>query len=229
MQYNVLAPVMVKGKSESVPIFQPLLKVNRNVHHQEKLIGRTSELKILTERVEKMRATCEGGAVLLVGPPGGGKSMICAELLRLISSSEKKSTVQVVRTALRDIQRSSAFILIRSLLDQLLHQSTEANGKKKISKEEIISDLLQSNHSDLLSLLPLLNPILALEYPETSDSTSLGGNQEENSTKKKMKEKTFLITFLIFFRGCEERKALVSSRFASSLFCEVCSTYSLCG
>jgi class 3 adenylate cyclase/tetratricopeptide (TPR) repeat protein len=83
--YEALEAVMVKGKTEPVPVWRALeararFGVDVTRTHETPLVGRDRELRLLTDAFE--RATWERSPqlVTLVGEPGVGKSRLVAEL-----------------------------------------------------------------------------------------------------------------------------------------------------
>jgi class 3 adenylate cyclase/tetratricopeptide (TPR) repeat protein len=85
--YEVLEPVVVKGKTERVPVFRPLRaradfgrEVTRT--HTTPLVGRDLEKSLLIGTFERAARQRSCQLVALVGAPGVGKSRMCAELLR---------------------------------------------------------------------------------------------------------------------------------------------------
>jgi class 3 adenylate cyclase/tetratricopeptide (TPR) repeat protein len=89
--YEALEPVVVKGKTEPLPIFRPLRaradfgrEVTRT--HTTPLIGRDLEKSLLVGTFERavQQRSCQ--LVTLVGEAGVGKSRLCTELARSVDS-----------------------------------------------------------------------------------------------------------------------------------------------
>jgi class 3 adenylate cyclase/tetratricopeptide (TPR) repeat protein len=90
--YEPLEPVMVKGKTEPLPIFRPLRaradfgrEVTRT--HTTPLVGRDLERSLLNGAFERAAQQRSCQLVTLVGEPGVGKSRLCAELLRQVDAT----------------------------------------------------------------------------------------------------------------------------------------------
>ncbi len=67
-------------------MFQPVEKLLREDFARGKLIGRSKELQQVRERLDALRQAetqHAGSVVLLEGPPGSGKSTVCAEAIKV--------------------------------------------------------------------------------------------------------------------------------------------------
>ena len=84
--YEVLEPVLVKGKAEPLAVFRPLeprARLGSDVTrtHATPLVGRELEKPLLIGTFERSAQQRSCQLVTIVGEPGVGKSRLCAELL----------------------------------------------------------------------------------------------------------------------------------------------------
>jgi class 3 adenylate cyclase/tetratricopeptide (TPR) repeat protein len=84
--YEVLEPVLVKGKAETLVVFRPLeprarLGSDITRTHATPLVGRELEKPLLIGTFERAAQHRSCQLVTIVGEPGVGKSRLCAELL----------------------------------------------------------------------------------------------------------------------------------------------------
>jgi class 3 adenylate cyclase len=80
-QYEVLEPVMVKGKSEPVPLWR-VRSVDKQTERVAKapLVGRSHELSLLSALWGKVTVDRNPHLVTVLGPPGIGKSRLLLEV-----------------------------------------------------------------------------------------------------------------------------------------------------
>jgi class 3 adenylate cyclase/tetratricopeptide (TPR) repeat protein len=87
--FEVLAPVQVKGKAELLPIYQPVqarARFGSDVirTHTTPLVGRELERTLLVGTFERAATQRSCQLVTVVGEPGVGKSRLCGELFGYI-------------------------------------------------------------------------------------------------------------------------------------------------
>lgn len=85
---TALPPIRVKGKSQLIPIYQPLGPrddpLARRLQQRKRLVGREAETEAGRQAVRQALAGGErgdGGALWICGPPGVGKSHLADELI----------------------------------------------------------------------------------------------------------------------------------------------------
>src|SRR5207249_2167485 len=83
IEFEVLAPIFVKGRVEAVPVFRPLRESQTAVSLSGKpLIDRETERQALNSRLNALRTRGEGSVVVVEGEAGIGKSRLLWELLQ---------------------------------------------------------------------------------------------------------------------------------------------------
>ncbi len=89
--YRAAAPVTAKGKVDPVPAWEALearsrVDVGDILNARGPLVGRASELRVLTDALGRMRQDRSPQLVTLVGVPGIGKSRLIAELWSVVEA-----------------------------------------------------------------------------------------------------------------------------------------------
>jgi class 3 adenylate cyclase/tetratricopeptide (TPR) repeat protein len=89
IDYEEREPVVAKGKSEPIPVWEPLQAKSRFGMDLEQrslmpIVGRVRELEALFGAFDRARAALEPQLVTVVGVPGIGKSRLVAELFQRV-------------------------------------------------------------------------------------------------------------------------------------------------
>lgn len=154
IRFETLAPVMIKGRSDPIPVFRPAGRVDTAaVQEASVFVGRDAERELLHKRIDALLAG-SGGVVSITGEAGIGKSF----LLRDVVSYARAHNARVLVGAGDATERSTTFYAWRELLARLLVPQMGA------SVSDMRASLLQqlSDDQTLLSWAPLLNAILPL-------------------------------------------------------------------
>ncbi len=90
--YGGVGSLAVKGKAEPLRVWEPLgarsrFGVDLTSALRSPLVGRTHELGVLADALERVRLECSPRLITLVGVPGIGKSRMVAELFRTIDDN----------------------------------------------------------------------------------------------------------------------------------------------
>jgi len=167
-RFRELEPVSVKGKAESLPIWQPLaptsrMSVDTTGRFRTPLVGRREELDTLERLLLRTIRDRTPGFAVITGEPGVGKTRLIAELAVL--ADEVPDLVRwrqgrplpygegVAFSALADVIKAEAGILESD-------RSDEARAKLLESFEATVADVAERE-----VLLEALAPLLGLETP----------------------------------------------------------------
>ncbi len=75
----------------------------------------------------------------------------------------------------REIGRTSAFLLIRTLLDKLIAQSLTSVEITAARVQQHVIERVQKLRPDLLPLMSITNSVLSLSFVETAEAAVLDG------------------------------------------------------
>lgn len=92
-EYQPLEPILVKGKSEPVALFQPLSRLlQQSATDRTAFVGRQDELEELVGWFHRCRSTRSPAVVSVVAEPGLGKSRLLRELDRRLTGGGSSRT-----------------------------------------------------------------------------------------------------------------------------------------
>ena len=135
--YGEQQPVAAKGKAAPVPVWQAVeararLGVDLGREGRAALVGRSAELELLVQTLERVRRDREPQLVTLVGVPGIGKSRLVHELLRRVDAEADLITWRQGRSlpygeglsfwALGEMVKAQAGILETDTADQAVEK-----------------------------------------------------------------------------------------------------------
>ncbi|HSO56239.1 MAG TPA: AAA family ATPase, partial [Actinomycetes bacterium] len=184
LAFEALGPVLVKGLADPVPVYRP--------GHADRSAGRGPEPVVrgaLVGREEERgrldgalrRITADGDdrpgvaqVLVLEGEAGAGKSRLVAELVDQAVAAE----VPVLAGAGDAVERNTPWHAWRELFGRL----PAFDGIDRAGRRRLVLDLLGPG-PELRDLTPLLNPVLALELPETAASAELSGQGRAGRTR----------------------------------------------
>lgn len=165
--FEALASVVLKGKSESIAIYKALApkrkpsKVHRSVGLKADLIGRTAEMTRLQEIVARLQKG-ERSVLSVSGDAGTGKSRLIEEFKNTLDLSRIRWYEGCAYAYCQDIP----YFPIVDLLSRLF-QIEEHHHPDTIRKN------IQSGIVDLTSdkpeIIPYIGKLFGLSYPETED------------------------------------------------------------
>ncbi|HYN18519.1 MAG TPA: AAA family ATPase, partial [Actinomycetes bacterium] len=184
LAFEALGPVLVKGLADPVSVYRP--------GHADRSAGRGPEPVVrgpLVGREEEQgrldgalrRITADGDdrpgvaqVLVLEGEAGAGKSRLVAELVDQAVAAE----VPVLAGAGDAVERNTPWHAWRELFGRL----PAFDGIDRAGRRRLVLDLLGPG-PELRDLTPLLNPVLALELPETAASAELSGQGRAGRTR----------------------------------------------
>jgi class 3 adenylate cyclase/tetratricopeptide (TPR) repeat protein len=184
LTFEALAPVRVKGRADPVPVYRPGRPATGPGRGPEPaarfpLVGRDEELERLAGALGRLVADGAGRpgpvrVLVLEGEAGAGKSRLVAELV----DQALAAGVPVLAGAGDAVERNTPWHAWRELFGRLpvfdVHDPAACR--------RAVLGLLGPD-PELRDLAPLLNPVLALELPETARSAELSGQGRADRTR----------------------------------------------
>jgi class 3 adenylate cyclase/tetratricopeptide (TPR) repeat protein len=178
LAFEALPPVRIKGRAGLVPLYRPRPpEGGRRTRGPEPmarvpLVGREAEQRRLAEALGRLTAPAADGrrarvqVLVLEGEPGAGKSRLVADL----ADQAAAAGVPVLAGAGDAVERNTPWHPWRELFGDL----PAFDGADREARRRLVLELLGPD-PEVGDLAPLLNPVLALELPETAASAQLSG------------------------------------------------------
>jgi class 3 adenylate cyclase/tetratricopeptide (TPR) repeat protein len=165
LDFEALPPVHVKGKVNLIQIYSPTGKKKLSTRPQTELIGRFRERAIIASRLQGLLLGTARNIVVLEGIAGIGKSSLVDEFSR----QAQNLGIRVLIGNGDTIENSTPYHAWRPVFSQLFNLDLYPNLENRRNQ---VSDHLHSIFQEhpqserLLDLMPLLNPIVQLDFPE---------------------------------------------------------------
>ncbi len=187
LQFETLPPIIVKGKPDAVPVFRPQrelpgqseLSPVPDLDAQKSMLGRRAEREKLSNRLDDLIAG-NSSVVLIEGEPGIGKSCMVADLIRRIKSKNCTALVGAADA----VEISTPYHAWRAIFTRIL--GVESIGELQARRAHVL-DLFHSTPElstpELLRLVPLLNTILPLDFPENELTSEMTGQVRADNTR----------------------------------------------
>ncbi|HEY2785035.1 MAG TPA: adenylate/guanylate cyclase domain-containing protein [Fimbriiglobus sp.] len=174
--WQVLPPVQLKGKAHPTPIFRPLGagKDVVGLKHSQEMVGRAAERQRLDEVTRRFLQDRASGVILIEGEAGIGKSTLVADVLR---RAYKLNLTTWVGTALA-IERSTSYFVWRAVFRQLFRLDPASPPEEQ--RRRVLDHL--AFDPTLERLTPLLDAVLALDFPPTAETAEMFGEVRLNTT-----------------------------------------------
>ena len=195
LRFSSLEPIQLKGKSEAVSVFHPLVDSveSKQTHHDTSFVGRSSEKQILRDALSQ---TCNEGlarVVILEGEAGIGKS-------RLMEYLQEKAVEagSVFFACMGDaVEKNTSYFSWRNTFRQLF--GVEVTRDMNERREKILAQL-SGKWQERASLL---NPILGVDFEEPYFVSEMSGEVRAENLRalfvdllqKAAKDSTVVITF----------------------------------
>ncbi|MBK9712906.1 MAG: AAA family ATPase [Kouleothrix sp.] len=184
MPFEILPPIVVKGKTELVPVYQPAAGRAAAPAREPsagaqpggaRMVGRTEQRMLLADQLQAILRRGDGGATLIEGEPGIGKSRLVLDL----TEQARVWGFMTLVGAGDAIERSTPYYAWRPVFGQLLHP--EIGGDLAARRAQALSRL--SATPELLPLAPLLNAVLPLDLPDNELTAQMTGQVRADNTR----------------------------------------------
>ncbi|MGK7907332.1 MAG: adenylate/guanylate cyclase domain-containing protein [Synechococcus sp.] len=177
-QFQTHDRILIKGWEEPQPVYSPSNRTETQSSYRPpthlSIAGRVTEQAQIEAAVQALIGQRQGGVLLLEGEAGIGKS----QLLQKLHDRARSCGIQTLRGGGDSIERQVPYRAWRAPISHLL----ELEGRSPQEKQQ---HLLQqtSQREDWQPLLPLLTPILELDLPDNSVTSTMQGQVRADNTR----------------------------------------------
>ncbi len=173
LAFETLEPVVVKGKSQPIPIFRPLGEAlpHARLSGGSPMIGRVAEQRVVHDRLALLASKGEGGVVVIEGEAGIGKSRFVAGIVEVAGSHGLRALV----AAADAIERSTSYFAWRGLFRGLLGIENPAQVAEAVERTLAFDPGLKK-------LAPLLGVVLGENLPDNETTAHMSQEARITST-----------------------------------------------
>ena len=181
LTFEQLPAIKVKGKVDPVPVYRPSGQTKSVVRPQTKMVGRTIERKILTEKIQALLQDAAGGIVVIEGEAGIGKSRLVDDLQKQAKALKLKTLVGAGDA----VEKSTPYYAWRSVFSQLFNLeaiASETLPDLELRRSNVLAQLQST--PDGLRFAPLLNLVLPLDFPENELTQQMSGKLRSDNIRE---------------------------------------------
>jgi tetratricopeptide (TPR) repeat protein len=181
--YDAMPPLTLKGLAEPISVYWPLSPVQSSlVARQEMaaqwpLLGRETELAFLRQQIDALAEDGESRVVLIEGEAGIGKSHLAEVALQYASQQHIPGLFATADA----IEKATPYHAWRGLFGGLLGIQELERLDSTAVHHHLQTHLSQS--PELLPLLPLLNPVLGVDIPDTETTAQMNLENRADNTR----------------------------------------------
>ena len=186
VNFNELTPIIVKGKKNPVSIYSPAIDIDeiavpKRLNDRKYLTNRPEVIQLIKDKLQQLvcdydHKNSKIGSLAIIGEQGMGKSLVINEVIRLAIDEN----ILICSSIPDGFQREEPLLVFSSIISDIL-------GITKVQKDcmkfEFDSELLAKKLKELfdnkntIDLLPLLNIILPLKFPETNITKNIPSSE----------------------------------------------------
>lgn len=181
--FEVLSPVHVKGKSNLIKIYSPTGRKHLVTRQRTELIGRISERTTMVDRLQALLRGVPRNNLVIEGIAGIGKSRLVEEFLH----QAKNLGIRTLMGSGDAIEKSTPYHAWRPVFSQLFNLDSFPNQENRRDHVGKLVDSIFREHPQserLLGLIPLLNAIVHLDFPENEITQQLDGEVRAANTRE---------------------------------------------
>lgn len=186
---DVLSPIMVKGKTDPIPIYRPRGLAELVIRPQSAIVGRAEERALLSTHLHHLRRRKIGGVhrgeatvVFLEGEAGMGKSRLLDDL-RAHATPLGLPLLMGMGDA---VEHSTPYYAWRRIFSHILALDMLQSQEER--QQHVLDQL--ADEPTMFEQAALLNAVLPLELPESRETAQLTGHALADATR------TFLLQVL---------------------------------
>ena len=178
-EFGPVSKIAVKGIADPINSSRPI-RPGVTLRPKSVLVGREREKSLLTDFLDG--AGSGGGATLILeGEPGIGKT----RLAEFVAETALRRGMRTFLGGADSIQRTAPYHAWRRVFSNILLSTRGAIGSDALPEIEVTLRRLAPGQKDLA---PLLNPILAVDFPETELTETLTAEARAEATSELLTE-----------------------------------------
>ncbi len=178
VEFEVSAPVTVKGKDGPIAVARPVRAIDRRISADTQIVGREPERAAIRDALQRTAQGSPAGTLLIMGEAGIGKSRLAAELRR----DALDAGVAVLHGGGDAIETATPYFAWRKTFASLLGVETlDDPAKRRAEVERWLGPALAPR-------APLLGALFALDGLDTAQTTELTGQMRANATRELLLE-----------------------------------------
>lgn len=164
-----------KGDRDAVPVYRPLRERPREQVRAPRMIGRKQELDAILALVARCGVVREAGLLRVVAHPGLGKSHIAA----VASERMTKAGVSPLFVVADNLRQATPYFAWRQLIGQLARLPEGSDAEQVVGRlSAILPEAAEQEQ------LPLLNPLLPVQLPDTAETRALSPGARGQITRE---------------------------------------------
>jgi class 3 adenylate cyclase len=173
IEFEPLPPLTARGMNNPVPVWRPVME-QRRPQQPAAITGREAERALLDEALRQLPLG-RGGPVVLEGEAGIGKS----SLVRYLQGRAREYPLRVLQAATDAVESTTLYYAWRAIFADILGcaHAPSASARRSLLLARLAGD------ERLLSLAPLLNPVLRLDLPDTELTAQLHDEARADTTQ----------------------------------------------
>jgi class 3 adenylate cyclase/tetratricopeptide (TPR) repeat protein len=176
VEFDVLAPQRVKGRTEPVEVFQALEAKKSVVRSKTELVGRQEEKTLIAAALQELSRGAPHQTLVLQGEAGIGKSRLFEELIR-------QAEILDVRMFVGNgdpIEKASPYHAWRPIFNQIFDLGEPAANsdfaeEPHTSMEDNVVAKLAEIDADLTRYAPLVDVVLPVPIPDNELTSAMSG------------------------------------------------------
>jgi class 3 adenylate cyclase/tetratricopeptide (TPR) repeat protein len=180
--FTRLDPLALKGMSEPVAVYRPFGRTSPAAPNSRRLLGRNHERAQLSAVLGELRERQRGRIVVVEAEAGFGKSCLVDDVVRQAGNEG----ITVLKASAEAIEANTPYHAWRAIVLGLLDiESLPAEPAARRLLLQAVLDRYQEGSAAAVAparLLPLLNPILGCEAPDTEETAKLSGEARADAT-----------------------------------------------
>jgi class 3 adenylate cyclase/tetratricopeptide (TPR) repeat protein len=203
VEFEVLPPQRVKGRTEPVEVFHALEVKKSVVRSKTELIGRQEEKTLIAAALQELSRGAPHQTLVLQGEAGIGKSRLFEDLIRQAETLDVK-----MFTGNGDaIEKASPYHAWRPIFNQIfgLEESLangNLNGEPRASIEDHLIAKLAEIDPDLVRYAPLVDVVLPVSIPDNELTSAMSGEIRGGNVRE-------LLTRLLAFEASQSPMLIV--------------------
>ncbi|MBK9928093.1 MAG: AAA family ATPase [Anaerolineales bacterium] len=176
VEFQVLPPQQVKGRSEPVEVFHPIDVKKSVIRPATEMIGRQEEKALIANALQELARGTPQQTLIVQGEAGIGKSRLFEDLIRQAETLH----VHMLTSTSDPIEKSNPYHVWRPIfnkifdIEELLGKVKSIDEARNIITGKVMKKLKEID-SDLVRYAPLLDAILPIQIPDNELTSAMTG------------------------------------------------------